>query len=406
MFAIQITSIDFMLLSGAALVLWHLFYSRTYRMGILTLASLYLMDSYLATTSQCLVLFGTIIGGFFAARYLQNHPSRLWTNLSIGVLIFLFLMHKDVIFSGFLGPVDPFQPAAIMGFSLVFFKLIHLLVDANQQTLRPLRFLTYLAWLTAFFTWLAGPIARYNDFAEQAEEGKLYPDRHQSLSAANRIVNGCFRLLIICPFLTDYIGPNTILNSQSTAELIWGCLCYFYGFYLYIYLNFSGYCDLVLGLALCFGIVIPENFNKPYLTRNLLDYWRHWHITLSDWFRDYIFTPVYVVVSRKAGRKKWAWPLIAAYSATFLCTGLWHGFTLGFLLFGVTQGLGCIFLRITWHIIQKRASKNFLAKYRQLRWMPWLGCLAMNTYVAFSLLFFSRPLPELASICQFILERW
>lgn len=372
---------------------------------MLTILSLPLIASFIDTLSQLAVLSITIISGYLIAKSLQKRPSRILLSISLAGLGLFFLMHKDVLFKGFLGKTDPFQPAAIMGFSLVFFKLIHLFADAYGQSLRPLKPLTYFSWILAFFTWLAGPIARYNDFAEQAEEGTLAPERGQILPALNRIVNGCFRLLIICPFVLKHIGFSIFSNGQSNLEFTLNFLLYMYGYYFYIYMNFSGYCDIALGLGRLFGIKIPDNFMRPYLARNLLEFWRLWHITLSEWFRDYVFTPIYVTVSKKCGRKYWYISLFAAYILTFTSTGLWHGFTLNFLLFGMTHAAGCLFLRISWHFISKKTSKKFIASYKKSKIVACIACFCSNTWVAFSLLFFSRPLPELGKLLTMILTR-
>ncbi len=405
MFPIQVASLEFLVLSIICLILWHLLFSRTWRLYILSFLSLPLIASYITAFSQIIVLAITVIAGFFIAKSLQKKPSRTLLSISLTGLGICFLMHKDVLFKGFLGETDPFQPAAIMGFSLVFFKLIHLFADAYGQTLRPLKPLTYFSWILAFFTWLAGPIVRYNDFAEQAEEGTLKPERGQILPALNRIVNGCFRLLLICPFILKHIDFTIFSSPQNNYVFCLNCFVYMYGYYLYIYMNFSGYCDIVLGLGMLFGIKIPENFTRPYLARNLLEYWRLWHITLSEWFRDYVFTPIYMSVSKKCGRKYWYISLIAAYALTFAGTGLWHGFTLNFLLFGMTHAVGCLFLRFSWHFISKKASKKFIASYKKSKIIACVACVCSNSWVAFSLLFFSRPLAELGQLLNMILTR-
>ena len=158
---IQVASPEFLILSILCLILWHIVFSRKWRLSVLTILSLPLIASFIDTLSQLAVLSITIISGYFIAKSLQKRPSRILLSISLAGLGLFFLMHKDVLFKGFLGKTDPFQPAAIMGFSLVFFKLIHLFADAYGQSLRPLKPLTYFSWILAFFTWLAGPIARF-----------------------------------------------------------------------------------------------------------------------------------------------------------------------------------------------------------------------------------------------------
>ena len=112
-------------------------------------------------------------------------------------------------------------------------------------------------------------------------------------------------------------------------------MLYLYLFYLYM--NFSGYCDIVIAGASLVGLRLPENFNQPFLARNILDYWSRWHITLGHWIRDYLFTPFY-----KAGAERFPAILSAVavigYFVAFTLAGIWHGSTWNFLIYGLLHG--------------------------------------------------------------------
>ena len=403
----ELGSLGFATLSLGTLAAWHLVYSRTFRLAVLVLAGLVLAGSHLQGPRPALLLGGTVVAGYAVSRWLQLRGSAWGLGAWLALLLGLFLVNKDLVLPGRLGQVDPRHPTAILGFSLVFFKLVHLAVDAQQQALRPLRPLTYLAWMMAFFTWLAGPLPRYNDFAEQVEEGLLAPPSDHLLPALNRMVHGATKLFVACPFLLLHIGPEPVREAaRDPGALALALLVYFFGYYVYLYLNFSGYCDLVLALALLFGLRIPENFDRPYLARNLLEYWQRWHITLSEWFRDYLFNPTYLALSSRTGRRRWVFPATVAYTLTFLATGLWHGATWNYLLFGLTHGVGALSLRYSWALAQRLVPGRALAWYRGSTLVAGLGCLATNSWVALSLLFFGRPLGELRQMLHLAEGLW
>src|SRR5439155_1501409 len=143
-------------------------------------------------------------------------------------------------------------------------------------------------------------------------------------------------------------------------------LLMFYLYPAYIYFNFSGYCDIVIGGASLFGIQMPENFNAPCLSRNLIEYWTRFHMTLGVWIRDYVFTPLYVSLAT-------CWPARAA-SLAFLCyfmamslAGIWHGATWNFVVFGLLNGLGVSAAKLWESWIVQRNGRQGLRTYLQSR---------------------------------------
>jgi D-alanyl-lipoteichoic acid acyltransferase DltB (MBOAT superfamily) len=110
---------------------------------------------------------------------------------------------------------------------------------------------------------------------------------------------------------------------------------------LFLYANFSGYTDFVIGIAALFRITLPENFNHPFAATNFIDFWNRWHITLSQWLKSYVYTPVLLAAMRRVRARAWRpWLGIAAYFCTFFLVGIWHGQSSEFLFFGVLQGAG------------------------------------------------------------------
>ena len=140
-------------------------------------------------------------------------------------------------------------------------------------------------------------------------------------------------------------------------------MIFFYSYAIFMYFNFSGYCDIVIAAAKLIGLTLPENFNRPYVARNVIDYWNRWHISLTHWIRDYVFMSSYkVVVKRSPARAKQL-----GYGLLFLSlflAGVWHGSTAGFAVFGAIHGIGA-------------ATNQFYAD--TLR--SWLGREGFNKYL-------------------------
>ena len=135
-----------------------------------------------------------------------------------------------------------------------------------------------------------------------------------------------------------------------------------YAYMFFLYFNFSGYCDVVIAGAALVGLRLPENFNAPFLSRNILEYWTRWHITLGFWIRDYLFTPFY-----KAGVERFPQRTLAiaviGYFFAFSLAGLWHGSTLNFLIYGLLNGAGLSAAKLWEYVIIKRSGRPGLRRY-------------------------------------------
>jgi D-alanyl-lipoteichoic acid acyltransferase DltB (MBOAT superfamily) len=144
----------------------------------------------------------------------------------------------------------------------------------------------------------------------------------------------------------------------------------FYAYPLYIYFNFSGYCDIVIGLGRLYGLRVPENFHKPFLSRNMIEFWTRWHITLGAWIKDYLYTPALRATLTWFPRTG-ANLAFACYFLAFFVAGVWHGSSWNFVLYGLLQGLGVSAAKL-WEMFLTRwlgreGHQAYLAS-RPLRW--------------------------------------
>ncbi len=225
---------------------------------------------------------------------------------------------------------------AFAGLSFMFFKIVHVVVDSAAGSMEHLSLGHYLNYCLSFTTVLMGPIQRYQDFVAQWQN----PSRstfESNLDATNRVLRGFFKAFVFAPLIHPFVLQRGIdVGSYTTGEL-WLAV---YGFYVYLYLDFSGYCDIMIGIGRLMGFTLPENFNFPFLSRNVSEYWLRVHRTLTQWLTDYVFTPSYHAALRH--RLLGAYPyltLAASLVMTMVIAGLWHGTTWNFIVFGFVHGI-------------------------------------------------------------------
>jgi len=158
----------------------------------------------------------------------------------------------------------------------------------------------------------------------------------------NRIALGLVKKMVLADFLATLVEPVFAGPAEYTG---YHCLIAAYGYAFQVFFDFSGYCDIALGAAALLGYRLPENFDAPYLSRNPSEFWRRWHITLSNWFRDYVFLKVCFVVSRRLGGERFfglrsdhVVYTVGTMVVMTLC-GLWHGANWTFVVWGAVQGL-------------------------------------------------------------------
>jgi len=192
-----------------------------------------------------------------------------------------------------------------------------------------------------FTTVLSGPIQTYQDFSKyQLAPIPLRLDPYDIGRAVERIVIGFFKVNVLSLALSLMQGQALeALQSAGSLETrtVQGFLII--GLYpLYLYCNFSGYIDIVIGIARLLRIELPENFNRPFSADNFMNFWSRWHITLSEWLKTYVYNPLLIAGMRRFQSAAIA-PFLGIFAifVTFFLVGLWHGQTAEFLFFGVLQ---------------------------------------------------------------------
>ena len=240
---------------------------------------------------------------------------------------FLIDLTNQLFGAGFLDFQNIFLP---VGISFFVFQSMSYTIDIYRGQLRPLdSWLDYLFYLSFFPQLVAGPIVRASDFIPQIRQ-KPVVTREMLGTALFLVLTGLFKKAVI----SDYIALNFVDRIFDEPLLYSGfeCLMGIYGYALQIYCDFSGYSDMAIGLALVMGFRFPKNFDAPYRSATITEFWRRWHISLSTWLRDYLYISL-------GGNRKGKGRTYLNLLLTMLLGGLWHGAAIRFILWGALHGV-------------------------------------------------------------------
>jgi D-alanyl-lipoteichoic acid acyltransferase DltB (MBOAT superfamily) len=333
-------------------------------------------------------LFAFMALGYFIVLMSRRCPT-CHPLLLVGPLVILFAIFKRY-------EILPLQPLyahipELTGLSFIIFRVVMFVLDAREGNTNP-DVLTYLNFCLSPFTFLSGPIQRLRGFREDVERRKnFHLTETEAAAALTRMTNGLLKVLFIGPFVQEFqsfflhaVHGSTVVVVPHTLSMPGGyalaALCYL----LFLYFNFSGYTDIVIGLGRLFGFQLPENFNKPFAATNFLDFWSRWHMSLSLWFRDYCFTPILKYAIR-AGVRNPAVATMPAYFISFGLLGLWHGRTWPFILCGFMFATGSVLNHSYRVVIGRFVSKQGLAGLNSNHAWQALGSAVTFFYIAIAI---------------------
>jgi alginate O-acetyltransferase complex protein AlgI len=228
-------------------------------------------------------------------------------------------------------PFDPFNIFLPVGISFFTFQSLSYTIDIYRRNIEPVRNISEFAFFVTFFPQMvAGPIVRASVFLPQVRKTP-HVSRADFGKAVFLICIGLFKKAII----SDYISINFVDRIFDNPLLYTGLENLFgvYGYALQIYCDFSGYTDMAIGIALLLGYKLPINFNSPYQSASITEFWRRWHISLSTWLRDYLYISL-------GGNRKGKFRTYLNLMITMLLGGLWHGAALRFVIWGALHGAG------------------------------------------------------------------
>ena len=272
------------------------------------------------------LVLGLTLGTYGLARGIDHwrgrraSPILLWTGILVNVA--LLIAYKQLSASGY-----------PLGLSYLTFQAIAYLIEVHRERVPNDRSLLPFSFYLLLFPKIpAGPIARYGQI--RAQIASLRSDPIDVAEGLRRFIRGLAKKALLADTLGRLVDPIFLLPSPIIPTA-WAWLV-LVSYALQVYFDFSGYSDMAIGLGRMLGVTLPENFNFPYMSRSVADFWRRWHISLSSWFRDFVFYPL------ERRRLKWiGQPL--NFLIVFLLVGLWHGQTRNFAIWGLIHGLALAF---------------------------------------------------------------
>ena len=287
-----------------------------------------------------LLLIGTSLLDWTLSRVMMKLSSKFARKLcvtisilaSIGILCYFkyanfFMWNWHQMIGGNFQPLDVILP---VGISFYTFQSISYIVDVYKERVAPTKtWLEYLFFLSFFPALVAGPIVRADYFLPQISQNKK-ATRDEVYLGFWMIILGIIKKAIIADYISQY---NDLIFSNPTGYTGFESLMGVVGYTMQIYCDFSGYSDMAIGIALIMGFKLSKNFDFPYKSQNLTDFWRNWHISLSSWLRDYIYIPL-------GGNRKGTFRTYVNNFLTMLIGGLWHGADWKFVFWGAMHGVG------------------------------------------------------------------
>jgi len=253
-----------------------------------------------------------------------------------------------------------------IGISFYTFQSLSYSIDIYRGKIQPTNnFISFMAFVSFFPQLVAGPIQRASDLLPQFLKARTFK-RDQLVSGFRYILYGLFKKMVIADRLAYFV--DHIYDSPEKFDgTILLVATFMFGFQ--IYCDFSGYSDIAIGSARLLGFDLTQNFKTPYLTRSFRDFWRRWHISLSTWFRDYVYIPL---GGNQVSQSRWIFNILL----TFTLSGLWHGASLTFIIWGFLHG----FFLVSEHYISKAVTlpKSF----------SWIGFVITFVIVNLAWVFF------------------
>jgi alginate O-acetyltransferase complex protein AlgI len=313
---------------------------------------------YWSEGTRTLILVAIIAVNYAGALWLARSSSRLTLPVlilvNLGALFWFKYAHfasenLDLLLGTDLGRITQ-QIALPTGISFFVFQAISYLMDVRRGEIKPDRSFTRYAAYQSFFPHLiAGPIVRFRDVIGDFVQPRITLDDFSV--GVTRFAHGLAKKVIIA----DNVAPvaDAVFALPAGEQDFWSSWIGAIAYALQIYFDFSGYSDMAIGLARMFGIRFTENFLRPYASRSITEFWRRWHVTLSSWFRDYLYIPL-------GGNRGGTVATYRNLLIVFAATGLWHGAAWTFLAWGLFHGAFLVLERLLFRAPLEAMRAGFL----------------------------------------------
>ena len=295
------------------------------------------------------------------------------------VSIFVILSLVPLVISRILPILEIDYKFGFLGISYITFKVMQMLVEIKDNMIKEVNFIDYLSFMIFFPTLSSGPIDRSRRFIKDIEKTISKTEYLDNLGKGiEYILQGLVYKIILSQLIFDKI--NIISEATYTTKNL-TIYMYLYGFYLFF--DFAGYSLMAVGVSKIFGIDTPMNFNKPFLAKDLKYFWNRWHMSLSHWFRDFVFSRLVFAMFKKKIFKSSLTTAMVAYIVNMTLMGVWHGINFSYLLYGLYHG---IILAITEYFQKTKFYKNNKNK----KWFEYSSIFITFNLVMFGFFIFSE----------------
>jgi alginate O-acetyltransferase complex protein AlgI len=355
---------------------WLCYRAKNARLTVLLLANFFFL-ARLAWFYPVILLTAASID-FLVGLALQNTPREQTTRrralVSISVVLNVGLLAATKCLPVTLGEL--YRWVFPLSLSFYCFQSMTYTIDLFRGTREGTRsYLTHLTSASLFTVIVAGPINRISDLVKQLQQ-PFSLTQTQGGRAYLLIASGLLKKLLIADFLSNNVA-NRIFDTPtlySGVEVLLGI----YAYALQIYFDFSGYTDIAMGVSQLLGLTLPDNFNRPYQSLNIADFWRRWHITFSNWLRDYLYFSL-------PSARRWKGANYINPIIVMVLGGLWHGLGWTFFLWGLIHGIGLTTHRIFQQLRGKRPAAPTTP------WPRYLSIFLTFHFVCFTWIFFRAP---------------
>lgn len=333
-----------------------------WRLALIIGLSALFAATYIDRPLAALPLLAFVAAGYGALVLAERGRVRHAIALSIVVLVGVFIWLKRYPFVEAV-PALSF-PYALVGLSYILFRMLHLILEVGDGALTRPSFPRYLAYLFFFPAFLSGPIHRYEPFSRDLDEPATM-DSDAAYNTLRRFLIGFGKVAVVgeCLILVQSAVAGR-LDAAVAGDAPGVIVAAIYAaasalYLLFLYANFSGYTDMAISVARLFGVVLPENFNRPFMAANFQDFWSRWHMTLSEWFKLYFFNPLLkALMQRFPAREAAPYLGVIALFIVFVVLGAWHGSSWEYLLTGVLLGAGVAVNKLYQVEISRRLGKK------------------------------------------------
>lgn len=361
-------SIDFAVFLPVVFLLYWFVFKRLFWQNVLLLVASYVFYGWWDPRFLILILFSTVVDYTIGLQLGKREEQRkrkllLWTSIAVNLGLLGFFKYYNFFVENFIeaftffgfeiktGLLNIILP---VGISFYTFQTLSYTIDVYRRKLEPTHdFISFSAFVSFFPQLVAGPIERATHLLPQFYRKREF-EYGLAVDGLRQILWGLFKKVVIADNCAEY--ANIIFNNYedySGSSLLLGA--FFFAFQ--IYGDFSGYSDIAIGTSRLFGFDLMKNFAFPYFSRDIAEFWRRWHISLSTWFRDYLYIPL-------GGSRGGTWMKVRNTFIIFLVSGFWHGANWTFILWGALNAL--YFLPL---LLSNRNRKN-LDDIAENGWLP------------------------------------